>query len=159
MEQQQGVSRVVRDDPGFHAAAAVAEADVPGTGIRERDVVIYEGVADGPCGVLRPGSRWHRLPRREFGALRAAVEEGRVRVASGGYEGGESAGPERGKARLLAYLASPNARRGRDETSPILVARPLRSHVSEAILAASVDGALFELLLSVGCRMPVGGAR
>lgn len=150
------LSRVMRDDPGYYAAACVAEADVPGTQIRAGDVVIYDAHLDA---VVRHASHRYPLPRREYAAFRRAVEAGTVPVVSGGFEEGQPARPERGAERLLAYLAQPGARRGRDETSRIYVARPLRSPVSTVIAASSDDAALFELLAQVGGRLPAEDGR
>lgn len=47
-----------------------------------------------------------------------------------------------------------SASRGKDSTSPLIIVRPLIAPVSEPIEATSDDAALFELLASVGGKMP-----
>lgn len=55
---------------------------------------------------------------------------------------------------FISYLRNRITKRGRDDTSPIVVVRPLRSGVSEAIEATNDDAAIFELLSRVGGLMP-----
>jgi len=55
---------------------------------------------------------------------------------------------------LAASLRLTQQARWKDATSPLLIVRPRRSLVSEPVNAASDDAALFELLASVGGRMP-----
>ncbi len=61
--------------------------------------------------------------------------------------------------RFQKYLGNRAALRAADDTSPVLIIRPLRSHVGELIHASSDDSALFELIYSTGGRMPGEVAR
>jgi hypothetical protein len=90
------------------------------------------------------------LPHSELAALLARTSELIEVDSSWQHRGGD---PLRKVRRILARLQS-TGETPRTEVTPVLILRHMQEHVTAPITAASDDVAIFELLSSVGCRMP-----
>lgn len=130
-----------------YEAAFHATVDVPDTPIREGDIVLR---------LSRYGKETNPEPEGLRG-WRQRVPRGCLRTAAD-HVGGTLEVLETERNVDLAKLTKGLRMAGRpqwsDDTSPLLIVRPLIAPVSEPIQAGSDDVAIFELLYSVGGRMP-----
>jgi hypothetical protein len=133
-----------------HWAALLAHRDVAGTPIRRGDIVLH--LSEEPGNPHPPGLRgfFERVPRTCLAAVADALDTDTLEV----LELAQFAAWEHSVSELAASLRVTQQARWKDATSPLLIVRPRRSLVSEPVNAASDDAALFELLASVGGRMP-----
>lgn len=155
--------RAIPDGPDDRAnhpvyAAFEADADIPEAGIRAGDLVLHLSYLP-MNGRQQRGIRFPLVPvpRAAFGAVIRALDDGTLRpVEAADRVGGTDEEEVREIAR--AWLArSGGGRRARTaklETSPLRIVRDLWEPASAPVEAASDDGALFELLAQLGCRMP-----
>ncbi|HSW31885.1 MAG TPA: hypothetical protein VLH75_20545 [Longimicrobiales bacterium] len=149
-ERYQALTRTDR----WFGVVLYADRDVDGTAIRAGDFIAarwWEAAKD-PAGVR---ANVFPVPRSQLAAAEAAIESQALREI--GIVAQPSWGNRSPMARIRAKLRKPQRPTWSDRTSPLLVVRPIAEHVSEPVVAATDDAALFELLHQVGGRMPTEG--
>lgn len=134
------VRQVLPSGPVRWGTAFLAVERVEEVGLRAKDVVLYLGrqaaislrqkYRDQVSGAI------HRLPRTAYQTLSENVHA--LRYVEGSYKASVEG--------LRNYLSNGKAQRGRDDTSRVVILRPLVSEVSEPIRARSDNEAIFELM-------------
>lgn len=126
----------------------IATGDVPGTPVREGDVLVNLTGGLEKVRRLPPRTRAIQVPRE----LYPAVTEHPQAIRAGGCNLSWSTTSD-----LLKSLAKSHghAGRARPESAPLIILRRLTSAASEPIRAPTDAGAIFELIHDAGGRMPV----
>jgi hypothetical protein len=129
--------------------ALEATAAIPAAGIVAGDLLMYSTQAPRKGHVIR--ARMERVPRNLFGTI---AEAPGLRFVENTYFRGDEHGLE--YVRKLLRRAARNNRllSASDASSPLRILRVPMEQVIEPVHALSDDGAIFELLCDVGCRLP-----
>ena len=135
----------VRDNIGsaLYGSAFYATAAIPGTDIEKGSLVVHAHRSLTREHLTAIKGKMTRIPRSHFPSISGHMDFLRL------IESSWDSTPKLGR-----YLRHRCALSGNDATSRILLVKPIGSAVSEPIEADSDDGALFELIRSVGGKMP-----
>lgn len=145
-DDSRSLDRCIPQEAGVEHYAWVATQAIPEVGLRPGDFLVQlrrcNLTKQDAAAIRRP---FERVPRRAYQALLENIENLEM-IRRGDW-----------RHNLASYLTSGPARRGRDDTSPLIIFRELVAPVSEPIDANSDEAAIFELLCQVGGRMPSSG--
>ena len=123
-------------------SAFYATAAIPGTEIEKGSLIVHVYRLTQEMLAAIKG-RFTRVPRSHFPLISEHIDSLRLIESSWSFD------PKLGR-----YLRNRCALSGNDATSRILLVKPIGSAVSEPIEADSDAAALFELIASVGSRIP-----
>ena len=136
----------VRDNLGsaLYGSAFYATAAIPGTDIEKGSLVVHAHRSTMTREHLTAiKGKMTRIPRSHFSLISEHIDS--LRLIESSWDD---------TPKLGRYLRHRCALSGNDATSRILLVKPIGSAVSEPIEADSDAAALFELIASVGSRIP-----
>lgn len=146
--------RLSPDEPTRRTHVLRATRSIPGTIVQEGDFLTFSTGREQRKDPDVQGAVALRVPRAQLPTISEHFDEA-IRILHIHFRPDFEWSTAKGElGKMRSYLGRKQNPRWKDSTCPLIVIRPLVAPVTEPIEAASDDVAIFELLYSVGGRMP-----